>query len=470
MTKFDPSWNSLQDYTPPEWYRDAKFGIFIHWGPYAVPKHENEWYPRYMYADDDVRRFHEETYGALNEFGYKDFILQFRGEHFDPVEWGDLFVESGAEYVVPVAEHHDGFAMYDSTHTKWNAADMGPERDVIGELAAATRDRGLRFGVSSHYALNWRYYPYDDDFDTTDPANAGLYCEPHAEGEPASQEFLEEWFNRSTEIIDQYRPDLLYFDFGWECAEFAPYRPELLAYYYNRAHEWGDEVVVNYKDQVDYVAENWPPGDLTRNKFPPETIVYSIERGRADELRPDVWQTDTSISNTSWGHVTDQDYKSVPEIVHGLVDIVSKNGNLLLNIGPKANGRIPEREVEVLREIGAWLETNGEAIYGSRPWLTYGEGPTVATAGHKSEQGVTFTADDVRFTSKGDSIYAIFFAWDDTVTIETLATNRGFRSTIDTVTLLGDSHLTGWTHNADGLQITLPNSPPCSHAYTLEIQ
>jgi len=472
---FTDSWESLRGYSVPEWFMDAKFGIFVHWGPYAVPAFESEWYPRNMYQEGSPEyEHHLEEWGDHESFGFKDFIPRFRGENWDPKQWVDLFVESGAEYVIPVAEHHDGFAMYDSDYTEWNAVEMGPERDVIGDLGAAVRDAGLRYGLSSHYAWNWRYYTYDDEFDTVDPENAGLYCRPHDPDEPADEEFLKEWAGRTKQLIDDYHPAVLWFDFGWHYEEFASHRPEIAAYYYNRASEWGDGGVLNHKHGLLtnlIQGDRGPHLDYTRDKFPAGTAVNDIERGGMAELRREYWQTDTSVSNTAWGYVEDHEYKTVTELVQTLVDVVSKNGNLLLNVGPKPDGTLPSREVDLLRGIGKWLETNGEAIYGTRTWWTYGEGPTNPAEGqHTESSDVQFTPEDIRFTRGDDALYAIVLGWAPEVRVMTLAEDRGFLSEgIETVDLLGSQPSPSWYRDAGGLHVTMPNEKPCEHAYTLKI-
>jgi alpha-L-fucosidase len=227
---YEPTWESLKNYKAPEWFKDDKFGIFIHWGVYAVPDYGNEWYPRNMYRKEhDVFAYHKKTWGDQSKFGYKDFIPMFKARKWDPAEWADLFKKSGARFVVPVAEHHDGFAMYDSSHTKWNSVQMGPRRDVVGELAKAVRARGIKLGASTHYAFNWKYYAHSDEFDTNNPAYFGLYGKPHDPKAPASKEFIEHWYARVVDIVDRYQPDVLWFDFGFNESEFEPYRKKIAA-------------------------------------------------------------------------------------------------------------------------------------------------------------------------------------------------------------------------------------------------
>jgi len=449
---YEPTWESLQSYSVPEWFRDVKFGIFIHWGVYAVPACGNEWHPRNMYrADSPAFEHHRTTWGPQSEFGYKDFVPMFRAEKWDPLAWVDLFKASGARYVVPVAEHHDGFPMYATDRTRWNAANMGPRRDVVGELEKAVRAQGLKFGVSTHRAFNWRYYTFSDAFDTVNPEYSDLYNPAHPEDEPASEAFLEDWFARTKELVDRFRPDVLWFDFGWHNDEFAPYRPKITAYYYNRALEWGTEVVLQYKDT-----------------FPDGVAVLDIERGKLDDLREDYWQTDTAVSYRSWGYIEDDEFKTVTTLVHDLVDIVSKNGNLLLNVGPRADGTIPDEAADLLLGVGEWLKINGEAIYGTRPWHTYGEGGTGVASGHHTErENQPFTAEDIRFTTKANALYAICLGWPgDQAIIRSLGSRV---EKIANVSMLGSAETLSWEQDEAGLKVRMPSQKPCDHAHTLKI-
>ena len=458
---YTADWNSLRNYEIPAWFKDAKLGIFIHWGAYAVPAWDNEWYPRFMYRDETARpganyfRHHCQAWGHPGQFGYKDFIPRFQAERWDPEAWLDLFEAAGARYVVPVGEHHDGFPMYESRHTPWNAAAMGPRRDVVGELCAATRRRGLKFGVSSHRAFNWRYYAYRDDFDTADPAYAGLYAPRHAEDEPAPRAWIEDWYARTQEMIDRFEPDVLWFDFGWHYDEFAPWRPRVCAYYYNQALRWGREVVLQYKD-----------------KLPDGVAVYDVERGKLDAIRPAYWQTDTAVSYKSWSYIENDEFKSAATLIHDLVDIVSKNGNLLLNVGPRADGVIPAEVAGLLRAVGAWLRVNGEAVYGTRPWERYGEGPTGVGSGHMTERdNVPFTAADMRFTRTDDALFVILMGWPGRrATVRSLTPDRWPPARIGAVSMLGLEGRLAWRQSDQGLAVDLPpQRPDCEHAYVLKL-
>jgi alpha-L-fucosidase len=411
---------------------------------------------------------HLATYGAQTKFGYKDFIPQFKAERFDATNWAALFKDAGVKYVVPVAEHHDGFPMYDSDLTAWSAKRVGPKRDVLGEQARAFRKAGIVFGASSHRAEHWFFFDKGMYFDSDvrDTNNAALYGPAgnkrtaEAQAEPPDKEFLDDWLLRSCEIVDKYQPQVMYFDW-WICQPvFQPYLKTFAAYYYNRGVEWKKPVAINFKE--------WEG-----RSFPDGSGVFDIERGQSADIRPDFWQTCTSVSKNSWGYVGNHNYKSVGEIVDGLVDIVSKNGTMLLNIGPKADGTIPEHEQQMLREIGAWLKINGEAIYGTRPWSKFGEGPTQIRAGSFSDKKMPqFTAEDFRFTTKGNTLYAIALAWpaDGRLHVQSLADGQtGGRGRIAEVRLLGAEQDLVWEQGMDGLDIRLPDEAPCDHAVVLKI-
>jgi alpha-L-fucosidase len=457
--KFMATTDSLSQYRTPEWFRDAKFGIFHHWGVYSVPAHVSEWYPHMMYdRKSPVFKWHQEHWGPQSMFGYKDFIPLFKAERWKPEEWVDLFRRAGAKYVVPVGEHHDGFPMYDSHLTEWTVAKMGPRRDVVGEIRREARNQGLYFGVSSHRANNWFYYAFRPDFDTTNPRYSSLYGSVHVPGKPASQGFLEDWYSRCIEIADRYKPDLFYFDWKMGNPEFKPYRMHWLAYYYNRAYQSSQEVVCTYKLQA----------------YPENAAVLDIERGSESGIRDLPWQTDTSVSWKSWGYIEDDQYKSAGRIIREFADIVSKNGNLLLNFGPKPDGTIPEPVTDILLKIGRWMDVNGEAIYGTRPWKVHGEGPISLGGGPMSEEdseGLKITPADIRFTTKGSDIYAILLAWPDkNATIKSLGLSSPHApGRISNVRLLGTEAALDWKQDSDALTIRIPREKPCDYAYCFKI-
>jgi alpha-L-fucosidase len=457
---FQPNWESLSNYQVPAWYLDGKFGIFIHWGMYSVPAFGNEWYPRNMYLQG-TKEFdhHVKTYGPQTEFGYKDFVPQFKAENYDPDHWAELFRRAGARFVVPVAEHHDGFAMYDTALSEWCAAKMGPERDLIGELAEAVRKQWLVFGLSSHRAEHWWFMDGGMQFDS-DVQNAryaGLYGPAQARDTQPNQEFLDDWLARTCELVDKYQPQLVWFDWWIEQPVFAPYLKRFAAYYYNRSAQWERGVAINYKNQ----------------SFSTDAAVFDVERGQLDSIAPYFWQTDTSVIKNSWGYVADRQYKTAAHVVCDLVDIVSKNGALLLNIGPRADGTIPAEEEQILLDIGRWLTVNGEAIYDTRAWKTYGEGPTQINTGSFSDnERPPFTDRDIRFTTKGNTLYATLFAWPENneVTVHSLGTNlRLYDLEIGSVELIGSQEKLKWSRTSRGLKVKLPEEKPCDHAFVLKV-
>ena len=463
---FQPDWSSItNNFKTPKWYQDAKFGLFIHWGAYSVPAFGSEWYPRNMYvAGSDEFKHHVATYGPQAKFGYKDFIPQFKAEKFDAPAWAKLFKEAGVKYVVPVAEHHDGFPMYASDLTDWSAAKLGPKRDLIGEQAKAFRKAGIVFGASSHRAEHWFFFDNGmyGDSDVRDTNNAALYGPAvnkrmaEAQVEPPDKAFLDDWLLRSCEIVDKYHPQVMYFDW-WICQPvFQPYLKTFAAYYYNRGVEWKKPVAINFKE---WEGESFPPG----------AGVFDIERGHSADTRTDFWQMCNSVSKNSWGYVANHQYKDVDTIVDDLVDIVSKNGSLLLNIGPRADGTIPEHEQEMLRSIGGWLKINGEAIYGTRPWKKFGEGPTAVVAGSFADvKRAAFTGEDIRFTTKGDTLYAIALGWPENgkLVMKSLPDGAG---RVKSVRLLGFSGKLNWSQTVEGLVVSLPVQRPCDYAITLKI-
>ena len=457
---FQPTWESLSHYQAPQWYLDGKFGIFIHWGLYSVPAFGNEWYPRNMYIQGSPEfKHHVATYGPQSQFGYKDFIPQFKAEKFDPDHWAGLFRRAGAKFVVPVAEHHDGFAMYDSALSEWTAAKMGPKRDIIGELADAVRKQWLIFGLSSHRAEHWWFFDGGMQFpsDVQDERYAAFYGPAQPQSTQPTEPFFEDWLARTCELVDKYQPQLVWFDWWIEQPSFAPWLQRFAAYYYNRGAQWGRGVAINYKLRA----------------FPETAAVFDVERGQLGDIRYPFWQTDTAVAKNSWGYVKEQDYKTATSIIGDLADIVSKNGALLLNVGPRPDGTIPEPEEEILLEIGRWLAVNGEAIYGTRPWKVFGEGPTeVVSGGFNDTKRAAFTAKDVRFTVKGDALYAIVLGYPERgeAVIQSLGTNlRLYNQPIGRVELLGAREPLQWSRGANGLRVKLPAEKPSEHALVLKI-
>ncbi|MGB7323713.1 MAG: alpha-L-fucosidase [Rubripirellula sp.] len=480
---FAAEWDSLSKYEIPQWYKDAKFGIFIHWGAYSVPAFGSEWYPRQMYINLDRRgdnffKHHVDTYGPQKTFGYKDFIPSFKADKFDAKEWAKLFKDTGAKYVIPVAEHHDGFPMYDCSFTRWDATEMGPKRDVIQELSDSVRGEGMKFGVSSHRAFNWMFYVRNEAYDNSDPQYADLYGRPmpflfqdnawdyQNFFPPQDKQFKDDWLARSCELVDKYKPDVFWFDFGitpdrkltYESNHYADHLKKFASYYYNASSKWTDGLgIINYKFDA----------------FPENAAVLDKERSKMAEIRKPFWQTDTAVSASSWGYTENQRYKTPDRLVDDLVDIVSKNGCLLLNVGPRADGTIPEEDQAILKAIGGWLKINGEAIYDTTYWKTFGEGSTTVSTGHVSEsKDKPFTPDDLRFTAKGDTLYVTGLAWPESneVTVKTLASGSDhYTDQIGSVTMLGSKETLTWDRTENGLTVKLPSVKPSEFAYVLKV-
>ena len=450
---YEASWQSVAaHYRTPEWFQDAKFGIFIHWGVYSVPAAGSEWYPKHMY--NGLAKAHREKWGRQSQFGYKDFIPMFKAEKFNPQEWAELFREAGARYVIPTAEHHDGFAMYDSKLTRWNARQMGPKRDVIGELAEAVRHEGMKFGVSNHRIENWDFmYPLNMPKDSTDlflPQYADLYGPPQKPTEqsgmgpkamaaaanggateavineaaregrhPQSDAFLNEWELRVHEIIDRYQPDLIYFDNGINYRSLDPWKLRIARYYYNSACQWQKEVSIQSKAQA-YLAGS----------------IQDFEReSRAPKQPYDrYWQVDDPIGN-KFGYIEGLKLQSADGIIRNLVSNVACGGNLCLNISPKADGTIPDDQQQVLRTIGKWLRQNGDGIYGTRPYSTAIE-------------------KNIRFTQKDGTVYAFVLRWDGKpFTVKSLDGSR-----VKSIIRLADGKKVSFKKQTEGIRVETEGS------------
>lgn len=463
--KYRDDWQSLSLHPSPTWHSQGKFGIFIHWGIYAVPAFGNEWYARNMY-DPSHREFdhHRNTYGDQSHFGYKDFIPLFTAERFDADAWMRLFQKAGAKFVMPVAEHHDGFAMYNSTLNPYNAAEMGPCRDVLGELKKSAEKHGLVFCASSHRAEHYFFLNTGKCIasDVSNPTYAPFYAPAvdspaflHEQmglttedpfGESPSEDWLQDWLIHTVELIDRYRPKALYFDWWIQNVAFKPYLKKLAAYYYNRADQWGEEVTIIYKHEA----------------FAPGSATFDVERGALMDISPIPWQTDTAIGKYSWGYTADNVFKSSRQLICDLIDIVSKNGTLLLNVGPKADGTITEAETRILQDIGAWLARNGEGIYHTVPWKQFGEGNVNIEAGSfRDNEEPAYTSQDFRFTYRQGALYAFQMRPDGSDVHIRCFAQVGHRDLpIEKVSLLGCDVPLSYRRDRSGLHISLPKEIP----------
>lgn len=453
---YSPTWQSLMDAPVPRWYRQRRLGIFIHWGVYSVPAKFNEWYSRNMYFKDSPEyEHHIRTYGPHSRFGYKDFIPMFRAEHFDAGQWMELFRNAGAGYVFPVAEHHDGFQMYESQLSDWNAVKMGPERDVLKELKNAAEEKGMVFCTSSHRAEHWFFMSHGRQYesDIKEPMVKGDFYWPampeqdHFDkfSEPApTEEYLKDWLARTAEIILNYKPKLLYFDWWIQHQSFKPWLLKLAAFYYNCGKQWGEDVLICYKHDAMMFG----------------TGIVEVERGSLADAKPYPWQTDTAVARNSWCYTDSLEYKRSSEVICTLADVVSKGGNLLLNIGPKADGTIPDGDKKILEDLAAWMAVNGEAINGSKCWRKFAEGPTAAAEGQFQDgKEIPYTSQDFRFTAGNGAIYAICMKCPEdgkfVVRSFNTATDHNlpeFQGIVDRVELLGCGEV-AWHMDKEGLHI-----------------
>lgn len=488
---FAPDWDSLSRYQVPEWFRDAKFGLWAHWGPQCQPE-RGDWYARNMYIQGHPQyQYHLATYGHPSQFGFKDVIRQWKAQNWDPDRLMAIYRRAGARYFMAMANHHDNFDLWDSTYQPWNSTRIGPMRNIIGEWAAAARRHGLRFGVSVHASHAWIWFepaqgadkdgpfagvPYDGKLTAQDGRGQwwegldpqDLYAQNHPRSSedpsaihhqwdwstrlPPDPVYLIKFYNRMIELIDKYQPDLIYFD-----DTVLPFWPisnvglEITAHFYNSHLAW--------HGRLDAVVFGKILNDQQKR-----CLVWDIERGVSNRIEPLPWQTCTCLGNWHYDRTIYERkaYKSARTVIHMLADIVSKNGNLLLSVPVRADGTLDELELKILEEIGQWLEVNGEAIYGTRPWKVFGEGPA-SQAPPLSAQGFNegglkpFTAQDIRFTCKGQRLYAIVLGWpDQPIRISSLGRTAGYRTQpVRSVQLLGSPEPLSW-HQADEVLIIQP--------------
>jgi alpha-L-fucosidase len=509
--KFQPTWESLAQYQTPEWFRDAKFGLWAHWGPQCQPE-RGDWYARGMYEEgSDQYKYHVEKYGHPAKFGFKDVINEWKAEEWNPDELLALYKKAGAKYFVCLANHHDNLDLYQSTHQLWNSTRLGPKKDLVGGWAKAARKQGLRFGVSVHAAHAWRWFetaqradkagplagvPYDGKL--TAAAGQGtwwqgydpqaLYAQNHPLSEnsldngsihrqwdwangvaPPSKEYCEKFYNRTVELLDKYEPDLVYFDDTalplWPVNDAGL---RIAAHMYNTSaqrHGGRNEAVITGKI-------------LTPEQR--KALVWDIERGQSNEIEPLPWQTDTCLG--SWHYdrrIYDRHgYKSAQTVIHTLIDVVSKNGNLLVSVPVRGNGSIDDQERAIVEGIAAWMQANGESIYGTRPWKIFGEGPAQAAAAALSAQGFNegkgkpFGAEDIRYVTKGNVLFATALGWPASgrLLLKSLATGGPhYPGKVKRVELLGAPGNLKFEHTPQGLAVVLPAQKPNAIAYALKI-
>jgi len=469
------SWTDLRN-DPPEWYKDAKFGIYFHWGIYSVPAYHSEWYSRNMYnPGSQVYDYHVSTYGPLHEFGYKDFVPGFKAEKFDADEWVDLFVRAGARFTGPVAEHADGFSMWDSEVNSWNSKKRGPNIDVVAEMERAVRNRGLKFITTFHHQWHWGWYPTFKSIQEADAGNpeySELYgplvntdtWRHRSNALRPDNEFNQLFTDKVLEVIDGYQPDMIYFDsrFGHIGEE---YRKTIVERFLKSMDDRGEsgQGVILYKHE-----------DL-----PAHSGVFLMEKARMTDMGDRIWQSEEPITTFAWNYYEGMELRPAEDILHSLIDIVAKNGVYMLNIGPRADGTIPQDQVDILLDIGDWLDKYGEAIYATRPWYTYGEGPRKEAEQTGEDNDLSYyelqySFEDVRYTTNDDIIYGILLGrpgHDSSLLLASFSAEQvSERTDITNVSLLGSQNQVQWELSDEGLSISLPDDIPEDMALVLKIE
>ncbi len=468
--RFQPELDSLATYKAPEWFRDAKLGMWACWGPEAVPE-MGDWYARNMYIEGhDQYEDHLKRYGHPSKVGYKDMVPLWKGENWDPNRLMGLYKKAGAKYFCAIAQHHDNIDCWNSKYHEWNSVKMGPHKDVIGTWRDTARSHGLRFGVTEHLGASWNWYGVTKLADKTGPLagvpydganpewkdlyhwdNAGESAKPWYRNVP--ERFQVEWFNRIKDLVDSYQPDLLYSDGS---LPFGAHGRELLAHFYNSNMQQNSgqlEAVYNCKKVED------------GGQYADGMCVRDMERGVLDGISPEPWQTDTCVGD--WYYKKDIVYKTPTTVVQMLVDIVSKNGNLLLNFPVRADGTLDAQEEDILASLAEWTAVNGEAIYATRPWHVYGEGTQGPSGAMFNEGKLTYTSEDIRFTTKGGTLYAFALAWPASgkLLIKSLAARQP-RS----VNLLHGGDSLQFKQQPEGLLVQLPAERRGEHAFGLRIE
>ena len=504
---FEPTWESLQNYKTPDWYRDAKFGMWAHWGPQCQPE-AGDWYARGMYEEGSWQyKSHLQKYGHPSKFGFKDVINTWKAENWNPEELVSLYKSAGAQYFMALANHHDNFDLYDSKYQKqWNSTKIGPQKDLIGGWAKAARNNGLPFGASVHASHAWRWYevaqrsdktgayagiPYDGKlskadgkgkwWEGVDPQELYAQNHPLSKGSlddgfdpeqwgwgngvyPPAKAYIEKFYNRTIELINKYDPDVVYFDDNqlplWPVSDVGL---RIAAHLYNKSIKDHGELRAVMNGKI-------------LDKDQRKAMVWDIERGQANEIQPLPWQTDTCIGGWHYDRALYKrdGYKTAKTVIQTLVDIVAKNGNLMLNIPVRGDGTIDEKERKIVEEIGRWMKANSESIYSTRPWKIFGEGPAQEGAaqlraqGFNEGKGKQFTYEDIRFVIKDDALYATAMGWpqDGKLVIKSLAKNsKYYPGEIQKIEWLLTKQSLTFERNENGLVLTLPENGSNELAY-----
>jgi len=505
---FLPTWDSLAQYRVPDWFRDAKFGIWAHWGPQCQPE-RGDWYARGMYQEgSDQYQYHCEKYGHPSKFGFKDVINEWKAERWDPEYLVGLYKKAGAKYFMALANHHDNLDLFDSKHQRWNSVNVGPKKDLMAGWAKAAKRQGLPLGVSVHSAHAWRWYETAQRSDTKGPmagvpydgqmtAKHGdgtwwqgydpqeLYAQNHPLSKdslndhaihgqwnwgngvyPPSKAYCDNFYDRTLDLIEKYDPELVYFD-----DTVLPLWPVSDAGLRIAAHLYNKSIRKNGKLSAVVCGKIL---DAQQRKC----MVWDIERGQSNAIEPLPWQTDTCLGQWHYDRrVYDNNhYKSAKTVIHTLVDIISKNGNLMLNVPLRGDGSIDDKELAIVEGIGKWIAINGEGVYGTRPWKVFGEGPAIESVAPLSAQGFNegkgkpFGPADIRFVVKGNTLYATLLGWpsDNTALVKTL--KAGAHGKVEKVSLLGHGKKLNFTQTADELKVSLPEQPPGDIAFILKLE
>lgn len=476
--RFQPTRASLHSYSVPEWFRDAKFGIWSHWGPQSAIEY-GDWYARMMYVQgSDQYQYHLATYGHPSKVGYKDLVNNWHADKWDPDHLMSLYKKAGAKYFFSMGVHHDNFDLWDSKYTRWNAVKMGPKRDVVGEWQKAAQKQGLRFGVSEHLWISYKWFAVSHGadkvgafsgvpYDGVNPSYADLYHDADCarfvdkldwndDGIPES--WKKHYLDRVTDLIDKYKPDMLYTDGH---LPFEEYGMRVVSHLYNTSaeqHGGATEAVYMSKELTDCAIG---------------TCLLDHERGVADAISANPWQTDTCIGQ--WHYKRGQQYKTAKKVIDLLVDIVSKNGNLLLNFPLPNSGELDPEELRTLEGITTWMETNGEGIYGTRPWKIYGEGPSteqkIETGNFNEDKQKDLSGEDVRFTQKGNIVYAFVMGKTAVASVNALGLwSPHSPGKIQRVQILGRDGDVQWVQDNAALRVKVPSELPCPIGLTLKVE